>query len=148
MNAIKIAMNFYNAEKSLKLLYICLRSFPVHVRCQLGILLSILNCLMNGNPQLMTPLCIDCVNPSLANPPIQSSTTLLLPHGMQRLPKWIILVSLFTQTRSCHLVWIRNAGGNCLGYGASHHELQEVAGTLCVRMPLIALLQLRNTIVD
>lgn len=62
MNAIKIAMILYNAEGSLKLLFVWLYrvtcTFPVHVRCQLGILLSIINCLMNGKPQLMIPLCI------------------------------------------------------------------------------------------
>jgi len=38
---------------------------------------------------------------------------------------------------------IGDAGGNRFGNSPSHHELQEVSGSLCVRVPLISLLQLQ-----
>lgn len=128
MNAIKIYMIIYYECKGAlpdirSNLYIPNDSGTSqrHVRCQLGILMFILIYFIKGNPSVRSIRDLD-----LLYPPIQPCTTLLLPHSVQRLPERVIFVSLLTQTRSCHFVWVRNAGGDCLGNGASHHEFQEV----------------------
>jgi len=73
-------------------------------------------------------------------PPVESCSALLLPNSVQGLPEGVVFVALLPQTSACHFVGIGDAGGDGFGNSASHHELQKVAGSLGVRMPLIPLL--------
>lgn len=75
---------------------------------------------------------------------VQSRLALLLPHQEQRLPETVVLVALLAQSRSRHLMRVRDARRDGLRRRPGQHELYEVAGGSALVRVLLTQLKLRK----